>query len=347
MSNYSLKSTDFITMTSQFLSIPGLSFKHGALLSKVASMQGDRRVLATNAYFAALLSVGTRTIQRWIRELETKGFLVVRYSEKPDGQVERELFVDLSKLPAVKNNPKAAVSGGGNIAPPHDIMTPPGCHDVIPPRQDGPHSFVVVNKDSNESLSSLAPKKSPKEDFTLSDKLFDAFWSAYPRKEKKEPTRYLFRQLNLDPHRATYITRCVEYLGRTLWKTRDKDKIPLPTTWLSNMGWKDEIAQGWIHEDKRKTAIDQECQEKKQKKIKEESQKEKVKKISNLIETMSEEERLKLMEYSINHIPPGMQKLAKSGKLDGVIKHLMTTYYSEWVNINPSEAYQKVHSVGD
>jgi hypothetical protein len=40
-------------------------------------MQGDKRVLASNSYFAALLCVEPRSIQRWIKDLEARGYLIV------------------------------------------------------------------------------------------------------------------------------------------------------------------------------------------------------------------------------------------------------------------------------
>jgi hypothetical protein len=331
MGNYQLKNTDFITITSSFLLMPDLSLEQKALLSKVASMQGDKRVLASNSYFAALLSVEPRSIQRWIKDLEAKGYLFVKYSKKPDGQDERELTVNLSIIPGSERSKK---EGNDKLSPPRDKLSPPRGQDVHPPRQIVTHSIDLVKDSIEESLLSIPVFPSQEKgnrDFTYADDFFEnAFWPAYPRKEKKERAREFWRQLDPEPRQAIFIIRCIEYLSRSLWRTREKDKIPLPTTWLNDKGWLDEIAHGWIQEEERRQAGEQSQRDMKETKIEEQNMKKELQRIKVLIEAMGEEEKMKLREYVICIMPPSMKNISKSGNLDGIIDHLMSTYYIEW-----------------
>jgi DNA-binding MarR family transcriptional regulator len=334
MGNYHLKNTDFITITYPFLLMPDLSLEQKALLSKVASMQGDKRVIASNSYFAALLSVEARSIQRWIKDLEGRGYLIVRYSKKPDGQDERELTVNLSMIPGSERCQKEG----------HDKLSPPRGQDVTPPRQNVTHS-IVLDKDSLEesllSIPVLSSQEKVKRDFTRADDFFEnAFWPVYPRKEKRERARELWRQLNPEPRQAIFIIRCIEYLSRSLWRNREKDKIPLPTTWLNDQGWKDEIAHGWIQEEKRRLAGEQSQRDLKETKKEEQNMKEELKRIKERIQAMGEEDKMKLREYVICTMPPSMKTISRSGKLDGIIDQLMSTYYLEWA------ATQKVAGYG-
>jgi len=332
MGDYQLKPTDFITITSQFLLMHDLTLEHKALLSKVASMQGDKRVIASNSYFATLLSVSVRSIQRSIKYLEAKGYLTVKYSKKPDGQDVRDLTVDLSKIPG---NGTSQMRGYDKLTPPHDKMSPPGGQNVTPPRQTATHSIVLEKDSLKESLLSIPvfpSQEKVKSDLTLADDFFEkVFWSVYPRKEKKERSRELWRQLNPEPRQAIFIIRCIEYLVRSLWRNREKDKIPLPTTWLNDKGWQDEIAHGWIQEEKRRLAGEQSQRDLKEAKKEEQNMKEELELIKELIQAMGEEEISNLRDYAISIMPSSMQKMARDGKLEGIVDQIMTNYYPEWI----------------
>lgn len=332
---YKLKPNDFVTITSQFLLISDLSLEQQALLSKIASMQGDKWVLASNAYFAAVLHVTPRTIQRWIRSLEKKGYLLVRYSKKRDGQDERKLFVNLSMITGTRSDPNTP-EGDDNMSPPHDRMSPPACHDVTPPRQAVTHSIEIEKDSLEESLSSTAGDTHPKTSrnaFDQVDDLFhNSFWTVYPRKEKKARALEVWRQINPGPQQAVYMIRCLEYLIRTLWKNRDKDKIPLPTSWLNDKGWEDEIAQGWIAEDERRLSGEQAQRDQRKKRVENEARKFELEQVNKQIHAMGEEEVSRFRDYIISTLPPSILKMTRGGKLDGIIDQLMSTYYPDWIS---------------
>src|SRR5208337_2098414 len=99
------------------------------------------------------------------------------------------------------------------------------------------------------------------------------------------------------------------------------------TTWLNDKGWKDEIAHGWIQEEKRRLAGEQSQRDLKETKIEEQNMKEELERIKERIQAMGEEDKMKLREYVICTMPPGMKTISRSGKLDGIIDQLMVTYY--------------------
>ncbi|MDI9526096.1 MAG: helix-turn-helix domain-containing protein [Pseudomonadota bacterium] len=334
MSSYSLKNTDFVTITAPFLLIPDLSLEQKALLSKVASMQGDKRVLASNSYFAALLSVNPRSIQRWIRDLESKGFLTVRYSKKSNGQDERELYVNTSLIPDINTNQRES-KGGDKLSSPHDRTSPRPSQIDAPPRQNVTLSNEII-KDSIKNLilsGRDVQQKEKKIDSFCAERFFDDhFWPAYPRKEKKERARSMWCQLNPNPEQAAFMLRCIEYLRCTLWKNREKDKIPLPTTWMSEQGWKDEIAHGWIQEEKNRVARDEAHEKLKQDKIQERIRKEEIYRTQDKIQAMDETDRLKLREHVIINLPLKVQSNIRRGQLDGIIDQLMNSYYQDWIS---------------
>lgn len=66
------------------------------------------------------------------------------------------------------------------------------------------------------------------------------FWAAYPRKEGKVEAFTIWQARTLEP-RAGEIAAKVERLTLTLWAGRERDKIPLPTTYLNQARYEDDL----------------------------------------------------------------------------------------------------------
>lgn len=100
---------------------------------------------------------------------------------------------------------------------------------------------------SNSSAIAMQGKerkgKERKENKGKENKLFDTFYSAYPRKINKADAIKAFASLNVS---ETLLTLILEGLAK--WKkqeswTRDEGKyIPYPATWLRRRSWEDEIS---------------------------------------------------------------------------------------------------------
>lgn len=71
------------------------------------------------------------------------------------------------------------------------------------------------------------------------DRLFDKFWSVYPRHEGKQNARKAFEKLHVDePLLETLINAIVKQKQSAQWA--DSQYIPHPATWLNGRRWEDE-----------------------------------------------------------------------------------------------------------
>jgi len=67
---------------------------------------------------------------------------------------------------------------------------------------------------------------------------FDAFWSAYPRKEAKKPARALWAKMR--PRDCERAIQVAEVMGRLVAAgMQDRQYVPQPTTWLRQERWHD------------------------------------------------------------------------------------------------------------
>jgi predicted transcriptional regulator len=70
--------------------------------------------------------------------------------------------------------------------------------------------------------------------------LFDQFWSYYPRKQKKKDAENIWRRKNLEK-KAILILDDIKQRIKNDWKGKEKEFIPLPTTYLNGERWNDEF----------------------------------------------------------------------------------------------------------
>lgn len=69
---------------------------------------------------------------------------------------------------------------------------------------------------------------------------FDAFWHLYPRKENKKGAWKIWNNKKIE----FYSIDIIEHLQKRLegeWKTKDKQYIPMPTTFLNGERWNDDL----------------------------------------------------------------------------------------------------------
>jgi hypothetical protein len=71
---------------------------------------------------------------------------------------------------------------------------------------------------------------------------FDLFWKSYPKKRDKEKAEKRFRKINPDEKLFSEIMAGLNRQKDTEGWTKNKGEfIPLPSTWLNNKRWRDEI----------------------------------------------------------------------------------------------------------
>ena len=97
--------------------------------------------------------------------------------------------------------------------------------------------FKELSKNSfNNNICAFSKKKPPK-----NDPLFDAFWSAYPKKKSKEAARKAFIRIKPDEELLqTMLTALEAQKNSTDWTKDNGQFIPYPATWLNGHRWEDE-----------------------------------------------------------------------------------------------------------
>jgi hypothetical protein len=70
---------------------------------------------------------------------------------------------------------------------------------------------------------------------------FDDFWKAYPRKTNKGFARKVFEKLKVDDAMLTKMIQAIYVQNKNVWKDKDQQYIPHPSTWLNGERWDDEV----------------------------------------------------------------------------------------------------------
>ncbi len=74
-----------------------------------------------------------------------------------------------------------------------------------------------------------------------SDPLFVEFWKSYPRKTNKEFAEKVFAKLKVDDALLTKMIQAIYVQNKNVWKDKEQQYIPHPSTWLNGKRWEDEI----------------------------------------------------------------------------------------------------------
>jgi len=70
---------------------------------------------------------------------------------------------------------------------------------------------------------------------------FEEFWKAYPRKTNKGFARKVFEKLKVDDAMLTKMIQAIYVQNKNVWKDKDQQYIPHPSTWLNGERWDDEV----------------------------------------------------------------------------------------------------------
>ena len=96
----------------------------------------------------------------------------------------------------------------------------------------------AINKNKNKSKN----KNKNKEKVQEKEKLFERFWTAYPRKVAKQTAMRAFEKI--DPDEAmleTMIAAIGKWKMTDQWNEAGGQFIPHPATWLNQRRWEDEL----------------------------------------------------------------------------------------------------------
>lgn len=78
------------------------------------------------------------------------------------------------------------------------------------------------------------------------DSKFTEFWKAYPRKTNKSFAEKVFAKLKVDQVLLTKMLNAIAVQNKTVWKDKDQQYIPHPSTWLNGQRWEDEVVPTFV-----------------------------------------------------------------------------------------------------
>jgi DNA-binding transcriptional regulator YhcF (GntR family) len=150
--------------------------------------------------------MGASTLRKHIAELEKHGFLIIVPK-----------FVDGVQLP---NQYNLNLDGCSNQADGMLNTSIGVCSNRAPNKQEDKTVIKPVDQKNN---------------------YFDEFWKAYPRKTNKGFARKVFEKLKVDDAMLTKMLQAIYVQNKNVWKDKDQQYIPHPSTWLNGERWDDEV----------------------------------------------------------------------------------------------------------
>ena len=150
-------------------------------------------------------SMGLSTLKRHLVDLEEAGYLETVNVFKDNIQRPNQYLLKFSS-----SQNRATPPSGSGYPPSQNLATEPEVKTRIEP---------VVQKNN----------------------YFDEFWKAYPRKTNKGFARKVFEKLKVDDAMLTKMIQAIYVQNKNVWKDKDQQYIPHPSTWLNGERWDDEV----------------------------------------------------------------------------------------------------------
>ena len=215
------------TNKEQYTSIPQdifrdkrLSLKDIGLLTCMLSLP-DNWEFSENGLEAIFPNDGITSIRTGLKKLEQTGYLSRKRKHGGKGKFAGVVWY-LSDTPSL------------------------GFPKLDNPKLDNPklEKPSVENQPQSNTKESNTKESNTKESNTKEDSsgMFEVFWKAYPRKEKKQDAKKAFMKLKPSEDLFKAIMAGLENHKKSEQWTRDKGQyIPHPTTWLNGKRWEDEL----------------------------------------------------------------------------------------------------------
>ena len=93
----------------------------------------------------------------------------------------------------------------------------------------------------SQNLATEPEVKTRIEPVVQKNNFFDEFWKAYPRKTNKGFARKVFEKLKVDDALLTKMIQAIYVQNKNVWKDKDQQYIPHPSSWLNGERWEDEV----------------------------------------------------------------------------------------------------------
>ena len=179
---------------------------------------------ASNEYFAELFEIDEVSVSRKIKSLERKNYISIEYEKR--GCEVKNRYLRLTKMltddlqknqPTINKNVKENIISNNNIN---------------------------INKKENSINNKLLILKEKK-------KLFEKFWTAYPKKRNKGSAEKWFNKNNPTIELVDFMIKQIERSKDTEdWKKENGKFIPYPASWLNGKRWEDKFETITEHEER-------------------------------------------------------------------------------------------------
>jgi hypothetical protein len=93
----------------------------------------------------------------------------------------------------------------------------------------------------SQNLATEPEVKTRIEPVVQKNNYFEEFWKAYPRKTNKGFAKKVFEKLKVDDAMLTKMLQAIYVQNKNVWKDKDQQYIPHPSTWLNGERWDDEV----------------------------------------------------------------------------------------------------------
>ena len=176
---------------------------------------------------------GMRTAQRVVESLKKKGYIKAVVYTDERGKSHRRIFPvryvksGMGVKIDIGSYDKSDVGGTSNLSP---TYVKSGTQIIL-------KNNTKMNKSANAHLRKRASSQQDKR-----ETMFNEFWQAYPKKRDKARARKSFFKIKNLPDVFPHLMKGLEQQKASAdWKKDGGKYIPLPSTWLNNERWEDEL----------------------------------------------------------------------------------------------------------
>ena len=203
---------------------PDLSCGAKLLYAEISSLTDQTGYCwATNAYFQALYTVTERTVIRWLKDLEDRGYILTE--NRQGGKARRRIYV--------------GISPGSELGEP--TLTKMSAY---PDKNVSVTLTKMSERTIKENKKENNTPKSPQggEGGIWDPEAFERFWKLYPKKKDKAKAIREWNKLKADRKLMRVMSAALRaQMASEEWQRDNGRAIPYPCRWLSHRRWEDEL----------------------------------------------------------------------------------------------------------
>ena len=167
--------------------------------------------------------MGVSTLRRHLADLEESGFISVVHQFSDNMKRPNQYIVNFQE-----NTQKSTGDQNRSIDTPNWRYPTSKSDGPLPPNR----MIETGIKNSNRTNTIVG-----QDNF-----FFDIFWKAYPRKTNKTFAKRVFDKIKVDGQLLQKMIQAINAQKQSVWKDKDPQYIPHPSTWLNGERWEDEVA---------------------------------------------------------------------------------------------------------